>query len=160
MHMPNPKVRESGNFKIRTHAAAALAALPSREAYGDVLPDALLVVAAALEGMSGSGAGAAAAAAAAGAGGEAQGGGAGVEGEAEPRFPNFRYAPGLAAQLRATALHLLALVAPEDARRVREPLARRADALHGLLRAALADATAAAREAALEVRLKIVAFDA
>eukprot|EP00198_Chlamydomonas_reinhardtii_P014190 XP_001703527.1 predicted protein [Chlamydomonas reinhardtii] len=37
-------VRESANFKIRTHAAAALAAMPTREGYGDVLADALLVL--------------------------------------------------------------------------------------------------------------------
>ncbi|KXZ56713.1 hypothetical protein GPECTOR_1g642 [Gonium pectorale] len=115
-------VRDSANFKIRTHAAAALAALPSREAYGDVLPDALLVVAGALEGLSNGGSTASAAPAALAAvgakGGTGPAGAADLDGDGgEGRIPNYRYAAGLSMQLRATLLHLLALAQPTDARR-------------------------------------------
>lgn len=44
-------IRDSSNFKIRTHAAAALCALEQRCEYGDVFADALLVVWSALEGV-------------------------------------------------------------------------------------------------------------
>ncbi|PNH12673.1 HEAT repeat-containing protein 6 [Tetrabaena socialis] len=163
-------VRDSANYKIRTHAAAALAALPSREAYADVLPDALLVVAAALEALSGGGGGGANPAAAGGGGGggnasgapgaraaassdkggerdpDGEGGGGGGEGDgAEGRFPNYRYAAGLSAQLRATLVRLLSLSQPPDARRVREAMARRADFLHACLTEQLAEAVAPLR---------------
>ncbi|GLC35771.1 hypothetical protein PLESTB_000492500 [Pleodorina starrii] len=146
-------VRESANFKIRTHAAAALAALPSREAYGDVLPDALLVTAGALEAVSnGGGAVVGAKPAGAGASGGAEqrqeGDGDGEGDGGEGRFPNYRYTVGLSAQLRATLLHLLALVRPADARRVRDALARRAEFLHACLREQLAEAAQPLRAAA------------
>ncbi|GIL43300.1 hypothetical protein Vafri_1091 [Volvox africanus] len=141
-------VRESANFKIRTHAAAALAALPSREAYGDVLLDALVVVASALESMSGDGGsggtGVAATATMKTISSGADKGGADGDGDGdgnEGRFPNYRYMMGLSTQLRATLLHLLALAQPADARRVRKDLVRRAGILHACLREQIAEAT-------------------
>jgi hypothetical protein len=44
-------------------------------------------------------------------------------------FPNFRYVAGLAAQLRTTLLHLLALVQPGDAARARDALRRKVSVL-------------------------------
>jgi hypothetical protein len=86
-------VRDSSNFKIKTHAAAALAAVSSRQGYGDCYADAVLVLLAALDALegsssssssssseaSGSSQAAAAAAAAAAAGADEDG-----------SFPNFR----------------------------------------------------------------------
>ncbi|GIL72685.1 hypothetical protein Vretifemale_2931 [Volvox reticuliferus] len=137
-------VRESANFKIRTHAAAALAALPSREAYGDVLLDALVVVASALESIANGGSGGGGVAASATmkptSSGKGDADGEGDGDGSEGRFPNYRYMVGLSTQLRATLLHLLALAHPTDARRVREALVRRADFLHACLSEELAEA--------------------
>jgi hypothetical protein len=47
-------IRDSTNYKIRTQAAVALRALDCRELYGDLLPDAVLVVCAALESLQSS----------------------------------------------------------------------------------------------------------
>lgn len=47
-------VRDSSNYKIKTHAASALAAPPDRAVYGEVFPDALLVLLAVLQGLHGS----------------------------------------------------------------------------------------------------------
>jgi len=47
-------VRDSSNYKIKTHAAAALAAPPDRAAYGEVFSDALLGVLSALQTLQGS----------------------------------------------------------------------------------------------------------
>jgi hypothetical protein len=86
-------VRDSSNFKIKTHAAAALAAVSSRQGYGECYADAVLVLLAALDALEGnssgsssssseaSGSGQVAAAAA-----EAVGAGADDDGS----FPNFR----------------------------------------------------------------------
>jgi hypothetical protein len=83
-------VRDSSNFKIKTHAAAALAAVSSRQGYGEWYADAVLVLLAALDALEGnssssseaSGSGQVAAAAAA----EAAGAGSDDDGS----FPNFR----------------------------------------------------------------------
>ncbi len=153
-------VRESANFKIRTHAAAALAALPCRTAYGDVLPDALLVVAAALEGLEGgsrAGPGTAPSGAPPGAKRDAQGGGD-EDGEGgDGRFPNFRYAAGLSAQLKSTLVHLLALAEAGDARRVREALVRRLDGIQGTLKEQLAEGVASL-QAAVDAASEVVAL--
>lgn len=47
-------VRDSSNYKIKTHAAAALASLSSRQSYGDCFSDAVLVLAAALDSLDSS----------------------------------------------------------------------------------------------------------
>jgi hypothetical protein len=93
-------VRDSSNFKIKTHAAAALAAPLDRGAYGEVFADGLLVLLAALQGLQGSssvqplpvageresrdagGAGAAAQQAAGGSGADSA--------DEESAFPNYR----------------------------------------------------------------------
>lgn len=120
---------------MRTYAAAALAALPERSLYGPQLTDALLVVAGALEALEGSGGGGAPAAGGSAGGSSggssgladgpgssgADGGGDGAGGEEGSRsFPNFRYRPGLLAQLRCALLHLLALARAGDGARARE----------------------------------------
>jgi hypothetical protein len=90
-------VRDSSNFKIKTHAAAALAAVSERRGYGECYADAVLVLLAALDSLEGNssssseasgsssqaGPAAAAAEAAAGAGGDDDG-----------SFPNFRWECG------------------------------------------------------------------
>lgn len=159
-------VRDSANFKIRTHAAAALASLGSREAYKDVFTDALVVTAGALEALQAGAGGAAGQAADRGAGagaddlaggpsgasgGSGGGGAAAAAGDAEAeggKFPNYRYAAGLAQQLRSTLVHLLGLARGQDAMRVREALAKRADFVHGCLMDLLAEAVQALRPAA------------
>lgn len=128
-------VRDSGNYKIRTHAASALGCLSDRSAFSTAFADALLVSTSALEALDGGGVG----------GGVSSSGGVGerprrinaaavggdtdLEGADDGKFPNFRFVAGLCQQLRATVLHLLALAAPEDAPAVRELLTRRLDFL-------------------------------
>lgn len=104
-------VRDSGNYKIKTHAAAALASPRTRAAYGGVFADSLLVLLGALEALQQGGCGsagsvdaagaaggstgsAAAAGAKAGAAGAAGGRRVAADGDAEDEcdFPNFRWA--------------------------------------------------------------------
>jgi hypothetical protein len=108
-------VRDSGNYKIKTHAAAALAAPQDRAAYGEVFVDALMVVLSGLQALQGSSSsraqplpaaavgGGVSAAAAAGMQADAQqsgGAAAAADGgdslEDEGAFPNYRYACWLA----------------------------------------------------------------
>ncbi|KAF8069477.1 hypothetical protein HT031_001593 [Scenedesmus sp. PABB004] len=128
-------VRDSANFKIKTHAAAALGCASARATYGEAFADALLALAAALEALEAGGAPASAPASAAPAApaGGAAGADAADDGasaaacgeEGDGNFPNFRYIPGLGAQLRASLLHMLGMLQPSDAARLREPLRRR-----------------------------------
>jgi hypothetical protein len=153
-------VRDSCNFKIRTHAAAALEAPRAVGVYGDSYCDAVLIILTAMDnvetggrsssssssksaaGGGGGGAAAAAAPAAAVGGGEDDAGGS---------FPNFRYIPGFVAQLRSTLLHLLQFAGVEEggggsggggalgldaAARLREQLGRRRELLVRTLAAA------------------------
>jgi len=159
-------VRDSANFKIRTHAAAALQAPRQRSIYGDSYTDAVLIVLAALDGVeSGSSAGGGGGAAAATATGSAPADASqskaaaaaaksaataaaaeevAADGGTSGSFPNFRYLPGLAAQLRATLLHLIqfaddATSNGRDGARLRDQLQRR----RGVLMHAVAAAAAA-----------------
>lgn len=88
-------VRDSSNFKIKTHAAAALAAPGDRATYGEVFSDGLLVVLAALQALQGSSSVQAAVGEVQGAGGavsaEGQEGGGGDRLDEEGLFPNYRY---------------------------------------------------------------------
>lgn len=59
-----------------------------------------------------------------------------------------RYVPGLAAQLRATLLHLMVLAQTGDGVRARDGLSRRADALLEVITAAARDVTAGVASAA------------
>jgi hypothetical protein len=147
--------RDSANFKVRTHAAAALGGASGREAYGGGYADALLVTADALEALGprdGSGSTFTAADgddAAIGGGSAASPGlpcadvapastsapaSAADNGEEEGHFPNVHYLPGLQQQLARSLLRLLALALPADAARLREPLQRR----RGVIAAAFA----------------------
>lgn len=116
-------VRDSSNFKIRTHAAAALAALPARQYYGDVYPDALLVVASTLETLETGASSASLLSAASGSLTDRDDGDEREEGSG--KFPNYKYINGLCAQLRGTLLQLLALSQESDMRRLREPFTKR-----------------------------------
>jgi hypothetical protein len=92
-------VRDSGNYKIKTHAAAALAAPQHRTAYGEVFADALMVVLSGLQTLQGSSS-STQQVPAAGMQGDMQqstaAAAAAVEGgdslEDEGAFPNYRYA--------------------------------------------------------------------
>jgi hypothetical protein len=137
-------VRDSSNLKIRTLAAAALAALDARQMYGEVYHDALLVICNALEGQDGSvaessTAHAGSSATAAGTEGTS---GTKTQDRSEGRFSNYRYALGLSRQLPKTLMHLLRLAEAADGTRLREGLAKRAEVLkRTLLNAAQACVT-------------------
>lgn len=136
-------VRDSANFKIRMHAAAALAAPRQRHLYGRSFTDALVVVAGALEGLAtGSSSSSSNAAPGAGGGAVASAGGGGAAGgdDAGRNFPNFRYLAGLGEQLKATLLHLLALSAAHDSDHARDALVRRADIMRRTVEGVLWDA--------------------
>jgi hypothetical protein len=82
-------VRDSSNFKIKTHAAAALAAVSSRQGYGECYADAVLVLLAALDSLEGNSSSSEAngnSQVAAAAAAEAAGAGTDDDGS----FPNFR----------------------------------------------------------------------
>jgi len=151
-------VRDSANFKIRMHAASALAAPRERALYGRCFTDALLVVCGVIDSLA-----AGSTAAAAGTGGEGAAAGSGSGGPAAPaagggstgagtgaggdeasrNFPNFRYLAALMDQLRSTLLHLLALASSADADQARDALTRRTDimrrTLEGIMWSALRD---------------------
>lgn len=167
-------VRDSSNFKIKTHAAAALSALGSRDAFGDVFADAMLVLLGALEALNSGGCGSSAATAAnnlaavaapgqqqsrgttvASAASTAAGAGAvradaaGAESgfEDDGSFPNFRYIPSLTEQLELSLLHMLALLQASDAARLKVHLNRSRPLLLSTIQkhAVLAAAAAAAQ---------------
>jgi hypothetical protein len=111
-------VRDSSNFKIKTHAAAALAAPLDRGAYGEVFADGLLVLLAALQGLQGSssvqplpvaardagGAGAAAQQAAGGSGADSA--------DEESAFPNYRC--GKASHMFPSLVHCCNVLSEES----------------------------------------------
>ena len=122
-------VRDCGNFKIRTHAAAALGASMTRGVYGDIFADAILVVLGAIDSTTSDLAGSVDAGGASSLSQEQ----ADRSGEAAPGvkpFPNYRYVSGLSSQLRSTLLHLLSLAEASDATRLKDPLlTKKAEAL-------------------------------
>lgn len=135
-------VRDSANFKIRMHAAAALAAPRQRLLYGRSFTDALVVVAGALEGLAtgSSNSSGVAPGVSGGAAASAGGGGAAGGDDTGRNFPNFRYLAGLGEQLKATLLHLLALSAARDSDQARDALVRRADIMRRTVEGVLWDA--------------------
>ncbi|KAL6763977.1 hypothetical protein V8C86DRAFT_17851 [Haematococcus lacustris] len=142
-------VRDCGNFKIRTLAAASLGALPSRQAYGHVFTDALLVLCNAIDSLDNnvlctpdvagdvtqkvkSGLPLRAEHQASGDvavshadGGQADHPPLAPDDESARNFPNFRYAAALNVQLRASLLHLLALAEVQDAGRAKDAVGKR-----------------------------------
>lgn len=143
-------VRDSNNFKIRIQAAAALSALPDRAAYGASYNDILVVLASALEAQDGGDGGAV---------GNtplplpllptpSSGGAVGGDDDADGKFPNYKYAASLSAQLRSTLFHLLSVATPPAGSAssprsgmmvgsgpLGEPLSRRLDWVWRLLKA-------------------------
>ncbi|KAJ9525500.1 hypothetical protein QJQ45_003280 [Haematococcus lacustris] len=142
-------VRDCGNFKIRTLAAASLGALPSRQAYGHVFTDALLVLCNAIDSLDNnvlctpdvagdvtqkvkSGLPLRAEQQASGDvavshadGGQADHPPLAPDDESARNFPNFRYAAALNVQLRTSLLHLLALAEVQDAGRAKDAVGKR-----------------------------------
>jgi hypothetical protein len=92
---------ESANFKIRTHAAAAVAQVPHRAAWGGLYAAAVEALAAALAALDHTTGGVFA--------GEASGG-AGGAGSHGVDFADLKCRPALRTQLTATLLHLLRCV--------------------------------------------------
>ncbi len=160
-------VRDCGNFKVRSLAAACLQAVPSKVALGGGAMDALSVLCGALDALelpSSSAAASATASAAAGAGsgggvlegpaaggaasqvaGEAEGGVAAGEGGGEvggKSFPNFRYLPALVQAVRGALLRLVGLLEPADVARHRDALVRRLPAVCRALEAVALEAAA------------------
>ena len=136
-------VRDSPNSKVRMHAAAALAALASRAAYGDVYSDALTVICGAIDGQQQQQQQQQQPATDDGA---ATGGGSSpvpplpLTAPSVESFPNYRYAAGLSSQLAHMLIHLLGLAAPSDGARLRDILVKRTDALRRVLLTAAEEA--------------------
>ena len=126
-------MRDTRNFKIRMHAAAALAVPGDRDEFGNAYPDTVSIVATALEGLDREGASE---------GGSGSGGGA-AESES-PAMLDLKYKPQLGSQLTTTLLRVLAMAQTDDAGALRETLMKK----HALLRRALETAKAALEEAA------------
>jgi hypothetical protein len=114
-------VRDSSNYKIKTHAAAALAAPPDRGVYGEVFADSLLVLLAALQALQGSSSSSSSSSALVAAAADGQQAGVGGESglDDEGAFPNYRCgvsvdnchlaACALLAHMCATQLHIAPL---------------------------------------------------
>ncbi|WIA41572.1 hypothetical protein OEZ86_008937 [Tetradesmus obliquus] len=109
-------VRDSSNLKIKTHAAAALAAVGSRQGYGESFADAVLVLLAALDALEGNSSSSSSSVEASG-GNPAAAAAAAAGADDDGSFPNFRYIPGLAAQLQASLLHLFVAVGRKSSSR-------------------------------------------
>ncbi|WIA21275.1 hypothetical protein OEZ85_000508 [Tetradesmus obliquus] len=109
-------VRDSSNLKIKTHAAAALAAVGSRQGYGECFADAVLVLLAALDALEGNSSSSSSSAEASSGGPAAAAAAAAAGADDDGSFPNFRYIPGLAAQLQTSLLHLLSLLQQSSSR--------------------------------------------
>ena len=151
-------LRDARHFKIRAHAAAALAAPHTREAFGDAYADVVTVVASAAETLDAESRGAGGY----GIGGITGGSDSGATTGSEHGEPSRRgsrgasssspssadpdlvkYAPQLAARLATTLLRVVALGGAGDAEALRDALTRKAS----VFRRALETAVAALEEA-------------
>ena len=152
-------LRDARHFKIRAHAAAALAAPQTREAFGDAYADVVTVVASAAETLDAESRGAGGY----GIGGITGGSDSGATTGSEHGEPSRRgslpgasssspssadpdlvkYAPQLAARLATTLLRVVALGGAGDAEALRDALTRKAS----VFRRALETAVAALEEA-------------
>ena len=153
-------LRDARHFKIRAHAAAALAAPQTREAFGDAYADVVAVVASAAEtldaesrgaggyGMGGITGGGSDSGATTGSehGEPSRRGSRGASSSSSPSSADpdlVKYAPQLAARLATTLLRVVALGGAGDAEALRDALTRKAS----VFRRALETAVAALEEA-------------
>ena len=107
-------VRDARHFKLRAHAAAALAAPPGREAFGNAYADVLGVVASAAERTALSTTAASTTTPSSASSGDSDA---------------LRHAPRLAARLAATLLRVAALGRADDAASVRDTLVKKRETL-------------------------------
>jgi hypothetical protein len=150
-------LRDARHFKIRAHAAAALAAPQTREAFGDAYADVVTVVASAAETLDAESRGAGGYGTGGITGGSDSGATTGSEHEPSRRGSQgassssassadpdlVKYAPQLAARLATTLLRVVALGGAGDAEALRDALTRKAS----VFRRALETAVAALEEA-------------
>lgn len=112
-------IRDSANFKIRTHAAAAIMMLQSRDLYADSYPDAVQVIVTVLSDLSGSSAFTA-----------RPHPSSTIDGDV------VNYQSALRRQCEATLVHLFSVASADDGPLLRDTLVRRRGFLLGFSRAA------------------------
>eukprot|EP00873_Tetraselmis_striata_P014002 jgi/Tetstr1/434266/TSEL_023373.t1 len=113
-------VRDCANFKIRTHASAALMSLGSRDLYGDCFADAVQVIVATLAEPAG----------------RASAHSIKSDDAGGAKLPDASYHSLLRRQSQATLLHLFSLARDADAALLRDTLTKRRAFLLGFSRAA------------------------